>query len=184
VPPSVFRMGGGSRRGMSTASVMPRPGRWPSPEPPVVLLPREQRSTSERTVSPCAPRRARPPPSHVVRVRQRISYLPLPRERGVSPGRRCRPSIDIIRGASSHELAPASARRCHASDSFRPRGLSPPRRLAPPRTSWACCIPLPTMGFIGFPSAARRVPATPRDVFTDAIPSRAFPSSAAVLTRT
>lgn len=43
-----------------------------------------------------------------------------------------------------------SARRCQPSCSFRPRGFSPPRRLAPPAGSRACCISQPTMGSTGF----------------------------------
>jgi len=35
---------------------------------------------------------------------------------------------------------------------FRPRGFAPPRRLAPRDGSRACCIPLPTMGFVSFPA--------------------------------
>lgn len=34
--------------------------------------------------------------------------------------------------------------------SFRPRGLAPPRRVPPCIRPWACCIPLPTLGFTAF----------------------------------
>jgi hypothetical protein len=45
----------------------------------------------------------------------------------------------------------ASARSCHTACSGRPRGFSPPRRVPPPPQPRACCVPLPTMGFTGFP---------------------------------
>jgi len=35
---------------------------------------------------------------------------------------------------------------------FRPRGFAPPRRFSPRDGSRACCIPLPTMGFVPFPA--------------------------------
>jgi len=84
-------------------------------------------------------------------------------------------------------LPPASARCRQAPCSFRPRGLSPPRRFAPPERSQACCILLPTMGFTGFrpPRRAPRpqLPAPPESVsclLTDAPPFRAFPTRVAV----
>jgi hypothetical protein len=39
---------------------------------------------------------------------------------------------------------------------FRPRGFSPPRRLAPRKRSQACCILLPAMGFDAFCLANHR----------------------------
>jgi len=61
--------------------------------------------------------------------------------------------------------------------SFRPRGFSPPRRLAPtaePVASYrllalrACCIPLPILGFVAFllTPGRFRPAAVPRDAFT------------------
>jgi len=56
--------------------------------------------------------------------------------------------------------------------SFRPRGFSPPRRLAPRRRSRVCCAPLPAWGFVAFPGrptgwCSRKSPpdggAVPRD---------------------
>lgn len=40
--------------------------------------------------------------------------------------------------------------------SFHPRGLSPPRWLAPHGRSQACCIPLPAMKFAAFPASGIR----------------------------
>jgi hypothetical protein len=62
---------------------------------------------------------------------------------------------------------------------FRPRGFSPPRRFPPPEDAWACCIPLPILGFIGFPRRARRA-SVRRGFPADATPSRAFPTRTAV----
>jgi len=84
-------------------------------------------------------------------------------------------------------LPPASARCRQAPCSFRPRGVSPPRRFAPPERSQACCILLPTMGFTGFQPPRRaprpQLPAPPESVsclLTDAPPSRAPPDRVAV----
>lgn len=40
---------------------------------------------------------------------------------------------------------------------FRPRGFSPPRRLAPLARSWVCCAPLPVLGFDAFQTARSAV---------------------------
>jgi len=48
---------------------------------------------------------------------------------------------------------------------FRPRGLSPPRRVAPLMGLRACCIPKPAVGSAAFPAPATRPPSshpTPR----------------------
>jgi len=44
---------------------------------------------------------------------------------------------------------------------FRPRGFSPPRRLAPHRPSRVCCAPLPVMGFDAFHHRRRSAPEGP-----------------------
>lgn len=73
-----------------------------------------------------------------------------------------RPSVSAPYGVHSRWLTclatccPASATRCHPHRMFRPRGSSPPRRLPPPWGPWACCIPQPTLGFIGFWPARSR----------------------------
>jgi len=41
---------------------------------------------------------------------------------------------------------------------FRPRGFSPPRRLAPLVGTRACCIPMPAMGSAAFPAPATLLP--------------------------
>jgi hypothetical protein len=50
-------------------------------------------------------------------------------------------------------------RGSHASQPFRPRRFSRPRRLAPPSGSWVCFTPLPRPGFAlqGFCLARRRI---------------------------
>jgi hypothetical protein len=53
--------------------------------------------------------------------------------------------------------APLRQRGCHPLRMFRPRGFSPPRRLPPPVVSRACCIPLPILGFVAFPSPSTRI---------------------------
>lgn len=62
-----------------------------------------------------------------------------------------------------HSRAPKrpSAGRYHPTRSFRPRGFPPPRRLAPPDGSQACCILLPTMGSTGFQCPGHDVAAAP-----------------------
>jgi len=49
---------------------------------------------------------------------------------------------------------------------FRPRGFAPPRRLSPRDGSRACCIPLPTMGFVTFPALQPEDLRAPRDATT------------------
>lgn len=70
-----------------------------------------------------------------------------------------RPSIDMPAGACPTVLSNCSCWVQRAPGVFRPRGFSPPRRLAPPTASWACCIPLPILGFIGFRCARGGWPA-------------------------
>jgi len=88
-------------------------------------------------------------------------------------------SVVLPSGASSRGVSPASARSCHRPDMFRPRGFSPPRRLAPPEDLRACCIPLPTLRFTGFRAPGQRVPARPLAFPHRAMPSRAYPPAAA-----
>lgn len=69
----------------------------------------------------------------------------------------------------------ASALRCQAPRAFRPRGSSPPRRLAPPKVSRACCIPQATMGFTGLRPCQTTCRWPSRGVPAGASPSRAHP---------
>jgi len=57
--------------------------------------------------------------------------------------------------------------------SFRPRGFAPPRRFPPLRKVRACCIPLPTLGFVAFPGY--RDPRTCRSSSERALPFPATP---------
>jgi hypothetical protein len=69
------------------------------------------------------------------------------------------------------------------SDTGRPRGFSPPRRFTLPQVSRACCIPLPTMGFTGFPPPPCHLAVVGGRGFpTGALPFRAFPSRKAAST--
>jgi hypothetical protein len=45
---------------------------------------------------------------------------------------------------------------------FRPRGFSPPRRFSPRYGAQACCILLPTLGFVPFHPTSRSQPRSPR----------------------
>jgi len=51
--------------------------------------------------------------------------------------------------------SPLSASGCHPEVLFRPRGISPPRRLSPRNDSQACCILQPTLGFATFHTTSR-----------------------------
>jgi len=86
------------------------------------------------------------------------------------------PSVGMPAGVHSHGLSPASALRLPAPRTFRPRRSSRPRRFPPPTGSRACCVPHPTLRFIGLPrpgaACLRRPPRFP----TDACPSELFPS--------
>jgi len=55
-----------------------------------------------------------------------------------------------------------SASGCHPEVSFRPRGFSPPRRFSPRYGAQACCILLPTLGFVPFHPTSRSQPRSPR----------------------
>lgn len=59
---------------------------------------------------------------------------------------------------------------------FRPRRSSRPRRLAPPTGSRACCIPHPTLRFIGFPRTSDACLRPPPRFPSDACPPELFPS--------
>jgi len=111
------------------------------------------------TVRPSKLERSRQPP--VFRIGD-ASRLPARHRRATRRYFKERPSVDMPGCASSRGPRPASVRPCHRSDMFRPRGFSPPRRIAPHPGSWACCIPQPTMGFAGFRDSARRELATRR----------------------
>jgi hypothetical protein len=101
----------------------------------------------------------------------------------IPPLRRSSPERCLLRA-----LPPASARCCHTPCVFRPRGLSPPRRLALSGRVQACCILLPTLGFTGFRPAPRRVHPVARLRPLGLVPplrcspSSAFPACAAELT--
>jgi len=99
------------------------------------------------------------------------------------------PSFDISCRASTprRHRCHCSARRCQATDSFRPRGFSPPRRFTP-RTGLGFIAPRNRMEFAAFPGCApiiRRPKSTtdgrrspfPATRFT---PSEEFRSSIAV----
>lgn len=73
------------------------------------------------------------------------------------------------------------ARTMPRPDTFRLRGFSPPCRLAPPEGSRACCIPLPTLGFVGFRTRGTRGLARLPNLPTDVPPSRAYPPATAGL---
>lgn len=79
-------------------------------------------------------------------------------------------------GVHSHGLAPASARRRPTPCTFRPRRSSRPRRLAPPPGSRACCVPHPTLRFIGLPRTGAACLRPPPRFPTDACPPELFPS--------
>ena len=64
------------------------------------------------------------------------------------------PSRRVRSRSSPKALASTEARQGLCA--FRPRGFSPPRRLAPRRDLWACCIPLPVLGFTGLCSLLDR----------------------------
>ena len=89
-------------------------------------------------------------------------------------------SVDIPVGVHSRRLAPASAKRLPAPDSFRPRRSSRPRRFPPPTGLRACCVPHPTLRFIGLPRSVTACLRPPPRFPTDAWPSRAFPFREAV----
>jgi hypothetical protein len=144
---------------------------------------------------------SRPGPSGVRRTEVlgtcRSSSRPSSRTHLVSPGRDRTPTLGFSKFAPpscsfpegvSRGPASASARCCQAPCVFRPRGFSPPRRLPPPGRSQACCILLPTMGFIGFRPAPWRVHPVSRLPSLGLVPprrcqpSRAFPACAAEVT--
>jgi len=87
-----------------------------------------------------------------------------------------RPSVDTPAGVHSHELAPASAGRLPTPCMFRPRRSSRPRRLPPPTGSRACCVPHPTLRFIGLPRPSDACLRPPPRFPTDACPPELFPS--------
>lgn len=92
-----------------------------------------------------------------------------------------RPSIDITTGVHSRRLAGCPAPRLRqvvASDPHVPPSWSlTTSTVCSTDGSWACCIPLPILGFIGFrPHAAPSLWCAPRGVPADAIPFRAFPT--------
>lgn len=96
-----------------------------------------------------------------------------------------RPSIDITTGV--HSRVPASCltwplRQVAASDPHVPPSWSLTTSTAfSTDGSWACCIPLPILGFIGFqPCVAPSRGAFSTGIPSDAIPSRAFPTRSAV----
>jgi len=86
------------------------------------------------------------------------------------------PSVDIPAGVHSRGLSPASARRLPAPHTFRPRRSSRPRRFPPPTGSRACCVPHPTLRFIGFPRPGDACLRPPPRFPTDACPPELFPS--------
>jgi hypothetical protein len=65
---------------------------------------------------------------------------------------------------------------CRPRFMFRPCGISPLRRLAPHRRLRACCIPVPDMGFAGFPQSASSPPEDSSDTVR-------IPTSACTLRR-
>lgn len=72
-----------------------------------------------------------------------------------------RPSTVLHSLVHSRHASVASAGRHHPVPvSFRPRGLSPPRRFAPWLRSLVCCTQQPVMGFTTFRASARRLPRT------------------------
>jgi len=78
---------------------------------------------------------------------------------GQLTGRRTiRPSTDSSRRVHSRAKSYFAHRPRGATPevTFRPRGFTPPRRLSPHRNPRACCIPLPVLGFAGFPPWRRR----------------------------
>lgn len=122
-----------------------------------MAFPNAPHSRCERKRGTCPSRHAPPvnrwrPPGHDDRsVRRRISRRPARASRAPSSGLfKDRPSVVLPSSASSRRVAPASARSCQRPNLFRLRGFSPPCRLAPPNGLRACCIPLPTLGFVGF----------------------------------
>jgi hypothetical protein len=86
------------------------------------------------------------------------------------------PSVDIPAGVHSHGLSPASARRLPAPHAFRPRRSSRPRRFPPPTGLRACCVPHPTLRFIGLPRPGDACLRPPPRFPSDARPPELFPS--------
>jgi len=86
------------------------------------------------------------------------------------------PSVVMPAGVHSRELSPASARRLPAPRTFRPRRSSRPRRFPPPPGSRACCVPHPTLRFIGLPRPGTACLRSPPRFPTDACPPELFPS--------
>jgi hypothetical protein len=65
---------------------------------------------------------------------------------------------------------------CQLSPQFRPCRFSRLRRFRPQTTLWACCIPLPTMGFVRFQAVGRHLAAPTHDHPHGHRPFGAFPS--------
>lgn len=163
--------------------MLPRSVGWPSPTASSSLLGRV----------PSASSRHGPHGVCHTEVRQTFLVLVTPTVRGrISCGPVCcrpdaclgvfkhRPSVvPVPRRCLPPTLPLTSARCCHAPCLFRPRGLSPPRRVPLPGRLQACCILLPTMGFTGFRPAPWRVhPVARLHTLGLVRPRRCWPSSA------
>lgn len=93
-----------------------------------------------------------PPRASIFRCRRRLSLPPGSNEPSAFHRVSQRPPLRRVPSVSTPaSLRPLRPGRCQAPCSFRPRRSSRPRRFSPLMESRACCVPHPTMRFIGFP---------------------------------